>query len=97
PLHGRRTGRGRRVRPRRRAPGLRPRMTRETAGVLYALGAFGLWGMSPLYWRLLAGTPAHEILLHRIAWSAFFLAFVMRGRLGELKKAARTPRVALTL
>lgn len=63
-------------------------------GVAYAIGAFGLWGLSPLYWRLLAHVPAHEILMHRIAWSALFLAFVMRGRWADLRAAARRPRTA---
>ena len=72
-------------------------MTQTTRGLLYALGAFGLWGLSPLYWRLLHHVPAHEILMHRVAWSAFFLLFVMRSRWGELRRAASSPRVAATL
>lgn len=67
------------------------------AGVLYALGAFGLWGLSPLYWRQLHHVPASQILMHRIVWSAVFLAFVARARLGELRRVASSPRVALTL
>lgn len=63
-------------------------------GAAYAIGAFGLWGLSPLYWRLLAHVPAHEILMHRIAWSALFLAFVMRGRWPDLRAAAGRPRTA---
>lgn len=66
-------------------------------GLLYALGAFGLWGLSPLYWRLLHATPPDEILFHRIAWSAAFLAWVVRGKTAELKRAATEPRVVLTL
>ena len=60
-------------------------MTETTKGLLYALGAFGLWGLSPVYWRQMAHVPALEILLHRIAWSAFFLAFVTRDRWGDLR------------
>mgnify|MGYP001599288949 CR=1 FL=1 len=63
-------------------------------GAAYAIGAFGLWGLSPLYWRLLAHVPAHEILMHRIAWSALLLAFVMRGRWPDLRAAAGRPRTA---
>lgn len=72
-------------------------MTQTTRGLLYALGAFGLWGVSPVYWRLLSHVPAHEILLHRVAWSALFLAFVTRGRWGDLRAAVRRPRTAATL
>lgn len=72
-------------------------MTETTKGLLYALGAFGLWGLSPIYWRLMSHVPAHEILLHRIAWSAVFLAVITRDRWGDLRRAARTPRIAGTL
>ncbi|MEQ1917945.1 MAG: EamA family transporter RarD [Elusimicrobiota bacterium] len=63
-------------------------------GAAYAIGAFGLWGLSPLYWRLLHHVPAHEILMHRIAWSALFLAFVLRGRWADLRAAAARPKTA---
>ncbi len=66
-------------------------------GAAYAIGAFGLWGLSPLYWRLLAHVPAHEILMHRVVWSALFLAFVMRGRWPDLRAAAGRPRTAWLL
>jgi chloramphenicol-sensitive protein RarD len=66
-------------------------------GLAYAAGAFGLWGLGPLYWRQLAHVPAFEILLHRIAWSALFLVFVMRGRWSDLRRAAGKPRTAALL
>jgi len=37
-------------------------------GALAALGAYLCWGMFPLYFKALAGTPATEVLAHRIAW-----------------------------
>jgi chloramphenicol-sensitive protein RarD len=39
------------------------------AGVLLALGAYGMWGTFPLYFRLLEAAGAVEIVLHRIVWS----------------------------
>ncbi|MBI4061733.1 MAG: EamA family transporter RarD [Elusimicrobia bacterium] len=63
-------------------------------GLAYAAGAFGLWGLSPLYWRLLGHVPALEILMHRIAWSALLLAFVLRGRWTDLRAAVLRPRTA---
>jgi chloramphenicol-sensitive protein RarD len=39
------------------------------AGVLLALGAYGMWGLFPLYFRLLEAAGAVEIVLHRIVWS----------------------------
>jgi chloramphenicol-sensitive protein RarD len=32
-----------------------------------------LWGLLPLYWKLLAQVPAIEILSHRVLWSMLFL------------------------
>ncbi len=46
-------------------------------GVLYALGAYGLWGFFPLYWKLLGHVPALEILTHRMVWSLVFLLVVL--------------------
>jgi chloramphenicol-sensitive protein RarD len=42
-------------------------------GVWFALGAYILWGLFPLYWHLLNNVHAEEILAHRIFWSAIFM------------------------
>jgi chloramphenicol-sensitive protein RarD len=41
----------------------------ESGGVLYALAAYALWGLLPLYWRALHGIPLGEVLAHRVLWS----------------------------
>lgn len=66
-------------------------------GVAAAAGAFGLWGLMPLYWRLLADVPSLEIICHRGLWSfVCMLPFVLiTGRFAEVR-AACTPR-ALSL
>lgn len=48
-------------------------MKNISKGVWFALGAFTLWGIFPLYWHLLKNVPAEEILAHRIFWSAIFM------------------------
>lgn len=45
----------------------------STSGVLLALGAFLIWGLSPVYFKSLRGIPALEILLHRMVWSFVLL------------------------
>ena len=70
---------------------------RPAPGLLYGLGAFGLWGVSPLYWHLLDRVPAGEILLHRIVWSAVFLSLLMRGRWPELWALGGRHRTAAAL
>ena len=49
-------------------------------GVLYALGAYGLWGLFPLYWKLLGHVPALEILNHRVVWSLALLAVILAAQ-----------------
>ena len=36
-----------------------------------------LWGMLPIYWKLLKQASALEILSHRILWSLFFLLHLL--------------------
>jgi chloramphenicol-sensitive protein RarD len=46
-------------------------------GILYAAGAYIMWGFFPLYWKALHGVPALEILGHRMAWSLVFVLAVL--------------------
>ena len=41
----------------------------QKSGFISAVLAFGLWGIFPLYWKMLETVPADEILAHRILWS----------------------------
>lgn len=52
-------------------------------GILYALGAYVLWGLLPIYWKSIQNVPALEILGHRVIWSLVFvglLLFLQRDR-----------------
>ncbi len=49
----------------------------NTAGVFYGFSAFVLWGLLPLYWKLLGAVPALEILAHRILWSFIVVALII--------------------
>jgi len=42
------------------------------AGVLYAFAAFGFWGLTPIYYKLLPHVPPVEVLAHRVVWSVVF-------------------------
>ena len=46
-------------------------------GVLAGIGAYTLWGLFPIYWRLLEQVPAIEILVHRMVWSLVFVAAIL--------------------
>ncbi|WKV72442.1 EamA family transporter RarD [Streptomyces sp. PCS3-D2] len=41
----------------------------QRAGLLYGFGAYGMWGLVPLFWPLLMPAGAVEILAHRMTWS----------------------------
>ena len=46
-------------------------------GVGYAIGAYTLWGLLPVYWKWLHQVPAPQLLGHRIVWSFLFLCGVI--------------------
>lgn len=46
-------------------------------GLLAALFCYGMWGVFPLYWKLLGEVPPLQILAHRILWSFFFLLVIL--------------------
>ncbi|MCA9919144.1 MAG: EamA family transporter RarD [Anaerolineales bacterium] len=63
-------------------------------GMLYAIIAYGIWGLLPLYWKALHDVPAIEIMSHRMVWSLVFLLLVLvvRRRWDWLRTAVHTPR-----
>jgi chloramphenicol-sensitive protein RarD len=64
------------------------------SGALYALLAFGIWGLYPLYLRELATVSSAEIVLHRSVWSLVFLLGVLAvlRRWQWLVALLKTPR-----
>lgn len=58
-----------------------------------------MWGIAPLYFKLLQAMPAQEILMHRIIWSALILVILvfMSGKLTQVKNAVRDIKVMSVL
>jgi chloramphenicol-sensitive protein RarD len=52
----------------------------RTAGTWAAIGAFGLWGVLPLYWKQMEGIAALELIGHRVVWSLVLRVILVRGR-----------------
>lgn len=46
-------------------------------GVFIAVAAYVIWGISPIYWKLIQGVPAMEIVGHRMTWSFLFVVTVI--------------------
>lgn len=71
--------------------------SRSTSGILCALGAFFLWGVLPLFWKMFHDLPAASIIAHRTIWSLCFLWMFLlfqknaKSTLAQLKQ----PRIAL--
>lgn len=65
-------------------------MPRQT-GLVLAVGAYTIWGLLPLYLRLLREVPALQILAHRVLWSLLLLIGIVLalGRGRTIWRAAR--------
>jgi len=68
-------------------------------GLLYGLGAYGLWGLIPLYFKFVADVAPLEVLAHRALWSFVMLALLTGwlGRWPELRREVRKPKLLALL
>ncbi len=74
-------------------------MTANRKAVLSALFSYVLWGLLPIYWKLIKHVPSTEILCHRILWSAVLLLLLLlsQRKCGDLWRLATSPRPFLYL
>jgi chloramphenicol-sensitive protein RarD len=63
----------------------------DQGGLPYALGAYGIWGFVPLFFKLLDSVPPLEVLAQRIIWSLplCFLIMVFRRQIGDFLTGLR--------
>lgn len=47
-------------------------------GALYALLAYGAWGLSPIFWKELVHLPVELVLAHRVIWAAVVFYLLLR-------------------
>ncbi|MFC9404022.1 EamA family transporter RarD [[Kitasatospora] papulosa] len=66
----------------------------QRAGLLYGIGAYGMWGLVPLFWPLLEPSGAVEILAHRMVWSlgVVGIALLVLRRWAWIGELVRQPR-----
>ncbi|MFV0386491.1 EamA family transporter RarD [Paracoccus sp. (in: a-proteobacteria)] len=64
-------------------------------GFAFALSAYMIWGLLPLYLSLMPDIPALEVIVHRVIWSLPIAAGVLvwQGRARQVLEALRTPRL----
>lgn len=74
-------------------------MVSETRrGLAYGVAAYGLWGIVPLFWKLLAHVDPLEVLAHRVIWGALtFVIIVQLAGVGPQLWAALRERRTLAV
>jgi chloramphenicol-sensitive protein RarD len=69
------------------------------SGFAFGIGVYFLWGLVPLYFKLLDHVGAVEIVAHRIIWAVGFLALLLllTSRLASLRSTLRNRRMVVLL
>ena len=52
-------------------------MNTSRRGLAYGIAAYGLWGIVPVFWKLLVGVSPIEILAHRVVWGVVALGVIV--------------------
>jgi chloramphenicol-sensitive protein RarD len=62
-------------------------------GLLFGAGCYVLWGLLPIYWKLLESASVFEVFAHRMLWSFVFMIvicrFISKSDLGALFRDKR--------
>ncbi|WP_434927890.1 EamA family transporter RarD [Shewanella sp. HL-SH8] len=68
-------------------------------GVILAVCAYAMWGIAPLYFKLLIQVSPLEILMHRVIWSFVFMILLMQfiGGFGRLRLVLKQPKQVAVL
>src|SRR5829696_6303177 len=68
----------------------------QDRGLWFGFGAYAIWGLFPIYWKLIQFVPADQIIAHRIVWSFLLLAMVRAVAIARRQPRERlfaSPRV----
>lgn len=71
----------------------------QNRGILFALSAYGMWGLFPIYFKSVASVTPFEILSHRVIWSLVFMALFIAatGRWQTLMSNLRQQKLLTSL
>ena len=63
-------------------------------GIWNGIAAYAMWGVFPIYWKLLHEVPALQVIGHRISWSFILLILfvLVTQQWKEFRAAALTPK-----
>ncbi|GAA5135968.1 EamA family transporter RarD [Thalassotalea piscium] len=76
------------------------KLKNQRHGVISAISAYFLWGIAPIYFKLLDSISADEIMIHRVLWSCLllFIIVVLSGKWRSLVIALKqSPKLILQL
>ena len=75
------------------------RRAHSRAGLIFGVGAYGLWGVIPFYFKMLTHLAPLEVLAHRILWSCLLLAVILSVTLRwlDVPKILRSKPIMLRL
>ena len=76
-----------------------PVVNEHRRGLAYGITAYGLWGVAPLFWKLLGGVSPVEILAHRVMWGVIAFAAIawLAGAGPALRQAIRDRRTVAVM
>ncbi|MEP0355152.1 MAG: EamA family transporter RarD [Paraglaciecola sp.] len=69
------------------------------SGVLFAIAAYVMWGLAPMYFKALSEMAAPEIMMHRVFWSVpvLFFLLLVRRKLGQVTAAILNSKILVVL
>lgn len=72
-------------------------VTQANQGFVYALSAFVLWGVVPIFWKQLGDISSFEIIAHRMVWACLIVFFVLvfSGKLTAFKALFSQPKIVI--
>ena len=67
---------------------------RYIEGLMMGVAAFVLWGLLPLYWKLVKAISPYQIFTQRVVWSFLFVMIILavRGLLPKYKEVISQPK-----
>jgi chloramphenicol-sensitive protein RarD len=72
---------------------------KDHSGVINAISAYLLWGLAPIYFKLISMISSDEIMVHRIIWSSLllFLIVIISKRSRVLLDTLKQPKLLIKL
>ncbi|MEC7470422.1 MAG: EamA family transporter RarD, partial [Pseudomonadota bacterium] len=69
------------------------------AGMFYAIAAYTMWGIAPLYFKQITEVPPTDILMHRVIWSALLLCVLLVAlkQIGKMKAIFASKKLIFSL